>query len=118
MQAIQMKLTFEFASQSNPETIFDSVAEALFDLEAASDSLFDADVVGSLSKSTIVLSIVGSGETIEAASANASSAIRSAIHKSGGATTGWDETVEVARAQSVFKFLEQKLVPTQDLSTL
>lgn len=111
MLAIQMKLTFEFSSQANPEAVFDSVADALFDLEAANEFLCDADVVGTLESSTIALSIVGAGETIEAASANASSAIRAAIHKSGGATPGWDETVEVARAHAVFTFLEQTAIP-------
>lgn len=59
----------------------------------------------------ISLAVVGTADTIEAASSNASSAIRSAIHKSGGATPGWDETVEVARSQAVFRFLEQTAVP-------
>ena len=110
MAAIQMRITFQFISDTHPEQIFDSVSEALFDQEAASETLLDADVTSSLSENTISLSIVGTGETIEAASENASSAIRAAIHKSGGATPGWDETVEVARHQAVFKFLEQTAV--------
>jgi hypothetical protein len=110
MAAIQMRITFQFISESAPEQVFDSVTEALFDLEAASETLLDADVTSSLSENTISLSIVGTGETIEAASENASSAIRAAIHKSGGATPGWDQTVEVARHQAVFKFLEQTAV--------
>ena len=35
MAAIQMRITFQFVSESNPEHIFDSVAAALFDQEAA-----------------------------------------------------------------------------------
>lgn len=111
MAAIQMRLTFEFSSDSNPEEIFDSVSEALLDLEAVSDNLHDADVTGILENSTISLSIVGTGETIDAASSNASSAIRSAIHSSGGATPGWDETIEVARHRAVFRFVEQTSIP-------
>jgi hypothetical protein len=110
MAAIQMRITFQFISDSDPEQVFDSVTEGLFDLEAASETLLDADVTSSLSENTISLSIVGTGETIEAASENASSAIRAAIHKSGGATPGWDQTVEIARHQAVFKFLEQTAV--------
>jgi hypothetical protein len=106
MAAIQMRITFQFISESAPEQVFDSVTEALFDLEAASETLLDADVTSSLSENTISLSIVATGETIEDASENASSAIRSAIHKS-GATPGWDQAVEIARHQAVFKFLEQ-----------
>ena len=111
MAAIQMRTTFRFVSDLNPEDIFDSVAEALFTQEAASETLFDADVTSSLSENTISLSIVGIGETIETASTNASSAIRSAIHTSGGATPGWDHTVETARDRAVFTFLEQTSVP-------
>ena len=110
MAAIQMRITFQFISESAPEQVFDSVTEALFDLEAASETLLDADVTSSLSENTIALSVVGTGETIEAASENASSAIRAAIHKCGGATPGWDQTVEIARHQAVFKFLEQTAV--------
>jgi hypothetical protein len=110
MAAIQMRITFQFISDNDPEQIFDSVSEALFDQEAASETLLDADVTSSLSENTISLSLVGIGETIEAASENASSAIRAAIHKSGGATPGWDETVEIARHKAVFKFLEQTAV--------
>jgi hypothetical protein len=106
-----MRLTFEFTSENDPEQIFDAVTEALFDLEASNPSLHDADVSASLEKRNIALAIVGAGDTIEDASTNASSAIRAAIHKSGGATPGWDETVEVARSQAVFKFLEQTAVP-------
>lgn len=111
MPAIQMRVTFEFVSEAEPEELFDSVSSALFDLETASETLFDADVTSSLTTKTIALSIVGEGETIEAASANASSAIRSAIHKSGGATPGWNQTVEAARHQAVFRFLEQTAIP-------
>jgi hypothetical protein len=111
MAAIQMKLTFEFVSNSNLEEIFDAVSEALFDLETASESLHDADVSGNLEKLTISLAIIGTGETIEAASTQASSAIRSAIHKSGGSTPGWDHTVEVARNRAIFRFLEQTSIP-------
>jgi len=111
MAAIQMKLTFEFISNSNPEEIFDAVSEALFDLETASESLHDADVSGNLEKLTISLAIIGTGETIEAASTQASSAIRSAIHKRGGSTPGWDHTVEVARNRANFRFLEQTSIP-------
>lgn len=111
MVAIQMRLTFEFSSHSDPEEIYDAVTKALFDLESVSMSLHDADVTANLGKSTISLSIVGEGENFEAASTNATSAIRSAIHASGGATLGWEETVELARADAVFKFLEQNSVP-------
>ena len=110
MAAIQMRITFQFISDADPEQVFDSVAQALFDQETASETLLDADVTSSLSENTISLSIVGTGETIDAASENASSAIRAAIHKSGGATPVWDETVESARHQAVFKFLEQTAV--------
>jgi hypothetical protein len=110
MAAIQMRITFQFISETDSEQVFDSVTDALFDLEAASETLLDADVTSSLSENTISLSIVATGETIEEASENASSAIRAAIHKSGGATPGWDQTVEVARHQAVFKFLEQTAV--------
>lgn len=105
-----MRITFEFVSDSDPEDIFDSVAGALFDQESASETLLDADITSGLSEKTISLSIVGTGETIEAASENAASAIRAAIHKSGGATPGWDQSVEVARHQAVFTFLEQTAV--------
>lgn len=111
MAAIQMRITFQFVSESDPEVVFDSVAGALFDQESASETLFDADVTSSLSENTVSLAIVGTGETIEAASENASSAIRAAIHKSGGATPGWEQSVEVARHQAVFTFLEQTAVP-------
>lgn len=111
MAAIQMRLTFAFSTTRDPQETFDSVADALFDLEAVSDSLQDADVTANLENLTISLAVIGHGDNIEAASANASSAIRSAIHRSGGATPGWDETVEVARAQAIFKFLEQSSVP-------
>ena len=110
MAAIQMRITYQFISEFAPEQVFDTVTEALFDLEAASETLLDADVTSSLSENTIALSVVGTGGTIEAASENASSAIRAAIHKSGGATPGWDQTVEIARHQAVFKFLEQTAV--------
>lgn len=113
MAAIQMRISFEVSSESDPDQIFDLVTEALFDQESASETLFNADVTASLSDSTIALSIVGAGETIEAASENASSAIRAAIHKSGGATPGWEQTVEVARHQAIFKFLEQTAVLTR-----
>lgn len=111
MPAIQIRLTFELTSDSQPDEVFDSVTGALFDLEAASETLHDADVLASLADRKISLAVVGTADTIEAASSNASSAIRSAIHKSGGATPGWDETVEVARSQAVFRFLEQTAVP-------
>lgn len=111
MPAIHMRLTFEFTSENAPEQIFDAVTEALFDVESSNSTLHDADVSASLENRNISLAIVGTGESIEAASENASSAIRAAIHKSGGATPGWDETVEVARSQAVFKFLEQTAVP-------
>ncbi len=111
MPAIELRLTFELSSPADPEEIFDSVAGALFELEAVSEELHNADVAANLGQSTISLAIVGTGDTIEAASTNASSAIRSAIHKSGGATPGWNETVESARSQAVFKFLEQTAVP-------
>lgn len=110
MAAIQMRITFQFISDSDTEQVFDTVTEALFDQESASETLLDADVTSSLSDNTISLAIVGTGETIEAASENASSAIRSAIHKSGGATPGWDQTMEIVRHQAVFKFLEQTAV--------
>jgi hypothetical protein len=111
MAAIQMRITFQFVSESNPEHIFDSVAAALFDQESANDTLFDADVTSSVSENTISLAIVGTGETIDGASANASSAIRAALHASGGETPGWDRAVEGARHQAVFTFLEQTAVP-------
>lgn len=111
MASIQMRTTFRFVSDSDPEDIFDSVAEALFTQEASSDTLADADVTSRLRDHTISLSIIGTGESIETASANASSAIRSAIHASGGATPGWDRTVEVAPHRAVFTFLEQTAVP-------
>jgi hypothetical protein len=111
MPAIQLRLTFEFSSDSDPEEIFNSVTEAFFDLEAASDDLHDADVTANLNNSTISLAIVGTGETIDDASASASSAIRAAIHQSGGATPGWNQTVEVARNQAIFRFLEETAVP-------
>jgi hypothetical protein len=107
MAAIQMRITFQFISEADAEQVFDSVTEALFDQETASETLLDADVTSSLSENTISLSIVATGKTIEAASENASSAIRAAIHKSDGATPGWYHTVEIARHQAVFKFLEQ-----------
>ena len=107
MAAIQMRIAFQFISDTDPDQVFDSVAQALFDQEAASETLLDADVTSSLTENTIALSVVGTGETIEDASENASSAIRAAIHKSGGATPGWDQSVEIARHQAVFKFLEQ-----------
>ena len=110
MAAIQMRITFQFVSESGPENVFDSVAAALFDQESASDTLADADVTSSLSENTIALAVVGTGETIEAASQNASSAIRAALHSSGRATPGWDHTVEAARHQAVFTFLEQTAV--------
>lgn len=106
-----MRITFQFDSDSDPEDIFNAVSDALFDLEASSETLFDADVTASLGEHKVSLSIVGAGESIEEASENASSAIRAAIHKSGGAAPGWNQTVEVARHQAVFRFLEQTAVP-------
>lgn len=111
MPSMQMRISFEFLSDSDPEEVFDSVADALFDQAASSEDLFDADVTASLGDSKISLAIIGTGVSLEAASANASSAIRSAIHKSGGATPGWDDTVEGVRNQAVFKFLEQTAIP-------
>jgi hypothetical protein len=58
----------------------------------------------------ISLEIAGTGDSIEAASQNASSAIRSASHKSAGATLGWDENIEAARNQAILKFLGQTSV--------
>jgi len=106
-----MRTTFCFVSDSDPGDVFDLVAEALLSHEAASETLLDADVTSSLSDNSISLSIIGTGETIETASANASSAIRSAIHTSGGATPGWDHSVEASRHRAVFTFLEQTAVP-------
>lgn len=111
MAAIQMRITFQFDSDSDPEDIFNSVSDALFDLESSSETLLDADVTASLGEHKVSLSIVGTGESIEEASENASSAIRAAIHKSGGATPGWNESVEVALNQAVFQFLEQVAIP-------
>ncbi len=113
MAAIQMRITFGFISDSDPEEVFESVSDALFDLESTSPTLLDADVTASLGENTVSLSIVGIGESIEEASENASSAIRAAIHKSGGATPEWNQTVEVARHQAVFRFLEQTAVPAK-----
>lgn len=110
MAAIQMRITFQFVSESDSEHVFDSVATALFDQEATNDTLTDADVTSRLSENTISMAIVGTGDTIDAASTNASSAIRAAIHASGGATPGWDHTVEAARHQAVFTFVEQTAV--------
>lgn len=111
MAAIQMRITFQFVSESDPEEIFNSVADALFELESTSETLLDADVTASLGENTVSLSVVGIGESIEEASENASSAIRAAIHASGGATPGWNQTVEAARHEAIFKFLEQTAVP-------
>lgn len=110
MPAIQMRITFEFLTTSDPEHIFDLVADSLYKQEASCETLHDADVSANLEESRISLAIVGTGASIEDASANASSAIRSAIHKSGGATPGWNESVEAIRNQAVFKFLEQTSV--------
>lgn len=111
MPAIHMRIHFEFSSLSDPDAIFDSVSGALFELESVNDNLYDADVTAELETLNISLAIVGVGESIEAASAKASSAIRAAIHQSGGATPGWNETVEAARSQAVFRFLEQTAIP-------
>lgn len=111
MAAIQVRITFQFVSDSDPEEIFNVLCEALFDLESSSETLLDADVTASLEENKVSLSIVGIGESIEEASENASSAIRAAIQISGGATPGWNESVEVARNQAVFKFLEQTAIP-------
>lgn len=111
MSAIQMRITFQCVSKSDPVEIFKAVADALFDLESSSETLLDADITASFGENKVSLSIVGTGANIEDASANASSAIRAAIHASGVATPGWNQTVEVARHQPVFRFLEQTAFP-------
>ena len=107
MPAMHVRLTFEVSSEQSVEKVFEAVADALFELDASNPTLLDADVAATVAKNLISLAIIGMGECIDAASANAVSAIRTAIHASGGATPGWDEEVSPLVQASVFKFVEQ-----------
>lgn len=111
MPSMQMRISFEFLSDSDPETVFDSVADALFDQEASSTQLQDADVTANLEEAKISLSIVGNGINLEEASATASGAIKTALRNSGATVPDWDQNVRAVQNQSVFRFLEQTLIP-------
>lgn len=111
MSAIQVRITFAFASEADPESVFDCVADALFDQEAASESLFDADVTADLAAAQISLSVAGRGDSAEAASATASEAIRKAIESGGGASPSWHTPTELSRHETVFTLLKETAVP-------
>lgn len=111
MSAIQVRITFAFSSETDPERVFDSIADALFDQEAASESLFDADVTADLAAARISLSVVGKGASAEAASVAASEAIRTAIESGGGASPSWHTPTELSRHETVFTLLEETAAP-------
>lgn len=77
------------------EQHLDSVMEALLELE--NERLDDSDISATLATGEVSISVVAKSENTDDSKALgeavslADSAIRSAIHKAGGVTLGWEE---------------------------
>lgn len=100
MIAVHLTRAFQVHGCDDLNTHLDDVMTALLALE--SDTVRDADVSGSITESTVEISVYAIGEDFDAAAEAADSAIRSAIHAAEGHTPNW-ETIQshAAAAQLV-----------------
>lgn len=78
----------------------DRVMEALLELEDTDCGIFDSGVAADLAAGEVEISVMAEAATYEKAEEIASSCVRSAIHKAGGATPGWTGLFEVQNKQS------------------
>lgn len=83
MKSIRLKRDFSISSASDPDEVFNILADALHEAERESKALEDADVFAAGSNFTI--SIVGKGESPDAASEVANQAISRALQAVGSA---------------------------------
>ena len=90
MTSIRLSMTFNVTGADNFDAHIDDVIERLLELEVADSRLSDSDIDAVLTKGLLTINVLATDITLDAASALANSAIRSAIHAAGGATPDWD----------------------------
>ncbi len=90
MTSIRLSMTFNVTGAADFDAHIDDVVERLIELEAADSRLSDSDIDAVLTQGLLTINLLSTDTTLDAASALANSAIRSAIHAAGGATPDWD----------------------------
>jgi hypothetical protein len=85
-------MTFNVTGAKDFDAHIDDVMVHLLELEAVDARLGDSDIEAVLSQGLLTINVLATDATLDAASALANSAIRSAIHAAGGATPEWEPT--------------------------
>jgi len=106
-----ISMTFHVIGATNLDALTDEVFEALLALEGADTRLRDSDMDAVLVDEIVTVRVAAQGPTLDDAFDLGGSAIRSAIHSTGGATPGWKNPEPSTAPSSNFELRGQQLIP-------
>jgi hypothetical protein len=93
------EMRVSFGSGSLDDDRFDALADALAAIEDADPAIEDADLTASLAEGWVSASMVIESGDLGSAGQKLVATVRSALHKIGGATAGWESLAELVHEE-------------------
>jgi hypothetical protein len=109
MFAMNVLVEFKVDSTLEIDVLFETLSDAIFDLEAANPLVFDADAAMRGSDGSIWLGLVGTGASVDAAIDEAIKGIRAAILASGGSAPLWGATASSDSPTAIYSFVSEEI---------
>lgn len=109
MFAMNVLVEFKVESMLDADALFEAISDAIFELEASSQVVFDADAGMRGSDNSIWLGLGGTGTSVDAAIDEAIKGIRAAIVKSGGSAPLWGATALTDSPNAIYAFVSEEI---------
>lgn len=109
MFAMNVLVEFKVESMLDADALFEAISDAIFELEASSQVVFDADAGMRGSDNSIWLGLGGTGTSVDAAIDEAIKGIRAAIVKSGGSAPLWGATASTDSPNAIYAFVSEEI---------
>jgi len=109
MFAMSVLVEFKVDSTLEDDALFETISDAIFELEAASTLVFDADATMRGSDNSIWLGLVGTGASVDEAIDEAIRGIRAAIVASGGSAPLWGAPASSDSANAIYSFVSEEI---------
>lgn len=113
MFVMNVQVEFRFETSLDFDKLFETVADAIFDIESESEALFNADASMTGSQNLIWLGLVAKGPTADAAVDEAIRGIRLAIAKSGGSAQDWGVPSLTGDSNATYRFISEEITTTE-----
>lgn len=109
MFAMNVLVEFKVDSTLEEDALFETISDAIFEHEAASNLVFDADATMRGSGNSIWLGLVGTGDSVDAAIDEAIKGIRAAIVASGGSAPLWGAVTSSDSPNAIYSFVSEEI---------